>query len=534
MLEVQDPIPELPTQKNHSGPNVLNEPNFTQSNAWDKCNLLSLDGGGIRGYWSLLVLRKLFQCIATEEQSLDKATADHHSFAPQSYPKNVSHLSTHEQRRGVDGAVIDNAIKYLPCHYFDLMCGSSTGALIAIMLGRFRMPVPDCLHEYRRLGEEVFGKPRVVHALRFKLGDRKKYSTARLEKVLQDVAERRCEEMEDHQRIDFPMPPGLCKVVVTTLKDTEKSVGKPYLLRTYDHEQPSTPILTADQPRPRGSHPNHSITNRSATLQVGGHGHPRVNYGKAHQFEVMEVARAATAAKFYFEPFERKTRQSGKYVRFTDGGFSLLNNPTKEGIREIRSLNEHNKVNIVVSVGTARSTRSDIKKCKIFSLRDAAYHLAHKTTDPEVIHNDMTEESTEGNIFHYYRLNDSDGLDIPLDEWKPKRSFFIPEKDAGSKTIKKIENAFNRWLANGNFEDLQNCAKKLVECRRERMDTPQWERYATGCTYTCRAPNCRTQSFLHLDAFRSHVRDCHREMTHPEDRATEWRKQWEYQAGNQQ
>lgn len=84
--------------------------------------------------------------------------------------------------------------------------------LIAIMLGRFRMPVPDCLHEYKRLGEEVFGKPRVVYALRFKLGDRKKYSTVRLEKVLQEVAERRCEEIEDYQRVTFPMPSGLCKV----------------------------------------------------------------------------------------------------------------------------------------------------------------------------------------------------------------------------------------------------------------------------------------------------------------------------------
>ena len=62
--------------------------------------ILALDGGGVRGLSSLLILQKLMQ----EVQRL----------------KEDSNLP-------------------LPCQYFDLICGTSTGGLIAIMLGRLRM-----------------------------------------------------------------------------------------------------------------------------------------------------------------------------------------------------------------------------------------------------------------------------------------------------------------------------------------------------------------------------------------------------------
>lgn len=62
--------------------------------------ILALDGGGVRGLSSLLILEKLMQEI---------------------------------QR--IEGG---NKL-LLPCECFDLICGTSTGGLIAIMLGRLRM-----------------------------------------------------------------------------------------------------------------------------------------------------------------------------------------------------------------------------------------------------------------------------------------------------------------------------------------------------------------------------------------------------------
>ncbi|KAH7304220.1 acyl transferase/acyl hydrolase/lysophospholipase [Rhexocercosporidium sp. MPI-PUGE-AT-0058] len=43
-----------------------------------------------------------------------------------------------------------------PCEYFDMIGGTSTGGLIAIMLGRLHMSVDECLAAYRKLSDEVF------------------------------------------------------------------------------------------------------------------------------------------------------------------------------------------------------------------------------------------------------------------------------------------------------------------------------------------------------------------------------------------
>jgi len=67
--------------------------------------LLSLDGGGVRGLSSLLILREIMEEVGRRKRIKPPP---------------------------------------LPCEYFDLIGGTSTGGLIALMLGRLRMvkPVP--------------------------------------------------------------------------------------------------------------------------------------------------------------------------------------------------------------------------------------------------------------------------------------------------------------------------------------------------------------------------------------------------------
>lgn len=77
--------------------------------------LLALDGGGVRGLSSLMILRRLM------------ATVD-----PGAPPK--------------------------PCDYFDMIGGTSTGGLIALMLGRLQMTVDECIDAYTTLSDRVFKK----------------------------------------------------------------------------------------------------------------------------------------------------------------------------------------------------------------------------------------------------------------------------------------------------------------------------------------------------------------------------------------
>src|SRR5436190_22126302 len=69
--------------------------------------ILALDGGGVRGLSEVLILKNLFQRVDFEENS------------------------------GRRSARLPE-----PWNYFDLICGTSTRGLLALMLGRLRM---ECL-----------------------------------------------------------------------------------------------------------------------------------------------------------------------------------------------------------------------------------------------------------------------------------------------------------------------------------------------------------------------------------------------------
>jgi hypothetical protein len=85
----------------------------SQSRSSKKLCLLALDGGGVKGLSSLIVLRQLMELIDPEDP-----------------PK--------------------------PCEYFDIIAGTSTGGLIAIMLGRLQMGIDECIEEYQKLSSKVF------------------------------------------------------------------------------------------------------------------------------------------------------------------------------------------------------------------------------------------------------------------------------------------------------------------------------------------------------------------------------------------
>lgn len=121
-----------------------------ENNSKELC-LLSLDGGGVRGLSSLLVLKQLME-------SLD----------PIKPPK--------------------------PCEYFDMIAGTSTGGLIAIMLGRLQMSVDECINEYKKLSSKVFTKVR--HRLDYTLGIQGRFDHSALEDSIRSLLEARSMDPE--------------------------------------------------------------------------------------------------------------------------------------------------------------------------------------------------------------------------------------------------------------------------------------------------------------------------------------------------
>lgn len=110
--------------------------------------VLCLDGGGIRGLSEIHILKEL-----------------------------MLHVRLH------------NGLDYTPepRQCFDFICGTSTGGLVAVMLGRLGKSLAECEEIFRALGPNIFGGSSLTKTVR--LGFRgSKHGEKRLEDVLWDHA----------------------------------------------------------------------------------------------------------------------------------------------------------------------------------------------------------------------------------------------------------------------------------------------------------------------------------------------------------
>ena len=206
--------------------------------------ILALDGGGIRGIVTLGYLKRIEDILrARHGGSADFRLSD----------------------------------------YFDLIAGTSTGAIIAAALS-LGMSVDDLTDIYLRLGKEVF------HRSPWRKGIlRARYSEAELTKHLKRV---------------FGGD--------TTLGDARLKTGLLVMTKRMD----------TGSPWPLGNNP------KGAYYQAGA----KATWISNKDFPLWKVVRASTAAPSYFNP-EKITisQQKGRKAvigQFVDGGVSPFNNPT--------------------------------------------------------------------------------------------------------------------------------------------------------------------------------------------------------------
>ncbi|KAF2973369.1 hypothetical protein GQX73_g231 [Xylaria multiplex] len=474
----------------------------TAPGPWFQKVALSFDGGGVRGYWSLLVLQHLMLVIKEFETAEDGTIRS--SFHPCEKPDNVSQLSN-----------LNNAAAYtpfLPCHYFDYIGGTSTGALIAILLSRFRMTVEDCLKEYETMAGTVFGHPRIIHQMNV-LARWTKYPTKYLEKAIREVIDRRVQvTIGDDIEPLFQTEIDTCRgiVLATRLLDG-KTVNKRFLFRSYTPFSEKKRQNSRSNDKLRQNNPHDGI-----------------------RISLLKVARAGTAAPFYFGHYHTllstaqeqangpiPTRNGTSFSRagtnqgrkgkshvpegksrfeFQDAGFSTANNPCNELYREIQSHHGDN-VPILVSIGTARPKEDFVGEGPKTNIKRAIERLGN----PEEVHEQLEDDKDEGK-YVYFRLNDEEGIKIEMDEWKPKKG--------GRDTTTKMEREFRNWLQKDGVEEkFRECARRLVDSRRARMATSRWERFALGQYFVCEVQNCpkdRDNQWLDRVDFENHLAREHR------------------------
>lgn len=372
----------------------------------------------------------------------------------------------------------------LPCHYFDFMYGTSTGGLIATILGRLRMTVTEGLELYRKVGDDLFGKRRSKVPLMTK------YYHEPLEKAVRDLVAARCHEHENcdgndlhpweepsaltGSQVPFDVDqPRVCQSCCLTATHDE-NISEAYLLRSYSWFY--------------GENAPNWIT--------------RYNEG-ADALPIWKVTRATTAAPFYFELIKAVVDDVEK--SFKDGGIRE-NNPSGAALSEFLAMYEGrcNTPALMLSVGTGRPNQtldgfsgSSLGKIPVVSKflekRAVIQNLLIKYTEGEKQHLTMRQYA-QGEHLWYKRLNVSKGFeDMPLDYWD-KGDWEDPKTGKtttvnGGKSLTRMEEATQTELSRGfdpNIDSyappnvmLRQAAQKLVLQRRarEEMGGKRWDAF---------------------------------------------------------
>jgi predicted acylesterase/phospholipase RssA len=232
--------------------------------------LLSLDGGGVRGVSILHILKRIMQGIEPD--------------AGKPVPK--------------------------PIDYFDMICGTSTGGIIAIMLGRLGMSIDECIEAYEKLCPTVFARRRSLKSMGRLLGQvNGRFDHRELEQRVKDmIREKGFEESDLLKTVSDK-----CRVFVCA-GDTSNANGDTVIFASYNSERQDPEL------------------------------HDTVR--------IWEAVRATSAAPSFFDPIQING------ATFNDGA-TRANNPVNEIWREAYGLwgpgrtgRFEDQLQCLVSVGT--------------------------------------------------------------------------------------------------------------------------------------------------------------------------------------
>ncbi|MFQ6639347.1 hypothetical protein Gotur_016348 [Gossypium turneri] len=231
---------------------------------------------------------------------------------------------------------------------FDLICGTSTGGMLAVALGIKLMTLEQCEEIYKKLGKLVFAEPMPNNesaTWREKFDQLYKSSSQSFRVVVHgskhsaDQFERLLREMCADEDGDLLIESAVKNIPKVFIVSTLVSVApaQPFLFRNYQY-----PVGTPEVPLAISESSGITILGSPTTgSQIG---YKQSAFMGSCKHHVWQAIRASSAAPYYLDDF------SDDVYRWQDGAI-VANNPTVFSLREAQLLWPDTKIDCIVSIG---------------------------------------------------------------------------------------------------------------------------------------------------------------------------------------
>ncbi|XP_059661951.1 phospholipase A I isoform X2 [Cornus florida] len=299
---------------------------------------------------------------------------------------------------------------------FDLICGTSTGGMLAVALGIKLMSLEKCEEIYKKLGKLVFAEPvpkdNEAATWREKFDQIYKSSSQSFRVVVHgskhsaDQFERLLKEMcadEDGDLLIESAAKSVPKVfVVSTLVSVVPA--QPFIFRNYQY-----PAGTPEMPFPISESLSTSGVGTATTgAQVG---YKRSAFIGSCKHHIWQAIRASSAAPYYLDDF------SEDVYRWQDGAI-VANNPTIFAIREAQLLWPDTRIDCLVSIGCG-SVPTKVRKGG-WRYLDTGQVLIESACSVDRVEEALSTLLPMLPDIQYYRFNPVDErCDMELDETDP-------------------------------------------------------------------------------------------------------------------